>query len=260
MLNLNIPTIVFQIFNFLVLSFLLYRFLFRPVMKNVREHAEQKLAMEKATQEKLEDAERLRSELEERLQAANEEVQGIVNDAQDRLEDIHKVLVASARKEADRILKEAHLEARQLQQKAMQDHKKELLKSIREISGQIIRTAAPAEIQNRFVEQLNQRIWQLGNKEMDQVETIRRSLDERSPTVFVESAHELSIEHRQELMQTLTALVDRDVELDLRTKPDLFLGLRVRVGDTVINNTIASHLDEIMQDTEGLLEERMSHV
>jgi len=91
MLNLDIPTIVFEILNFLVLTVLLYQFLFKPVIRSVREKAEEKEALKRAAQEKLAEAERYRSELEERLQQADDQVSNIVNEAQDRLEEIRTV-------------------------------------------------------------------------------------------------------------------------------------------------------------------------
>ena len=259
MLSLDIPTIVFEILNFLLLSVLLYHFLFRPVIRSVRERAEEKEQLMKDAQQELEEAERYRAELETRLQQADQQISDIVNDAQDRLEETRRVIIGSARREAERILKEASVEAQQLQQKAVSDHMEQLVQAIRDISGSVIRESAPAEIHDNLVKQLNDRIWKLGNKEMDQVETIRRSLDERSPTVFVETAHELDVHHQQDLMRTLTALIDRDVELELKTNPDLILGIRVRVGDTIINNSVAAQLDEILASASEDLENRVSY-
>ena len=42
MLDLDLTTLIFELFNFLVLSVLLYRFLFKPVMRNVEARATEK--------------------------------------------------------------------------------------------------------------------------------------------------------------------------------------------------------------------------
>jgi len=60
-------------------------------------------------------------------------------------------------------------------------------------------------------------------------------------------------------MRTLSALVDREVELDIKTNPELIMGLRVRVGDTLINNTIADKLDTILRDAASSLQEALNH-
>jgi len=45
----------------------------------------------------------------------------------------------------------------------------------------------------------------------------------------------------------------------VRTDPDLIFGLRVRVGDTVINNSVAAKLDKIMEDAGASLQKKLHH-
>jgi F0F1-type ATP synthase delta subunit len=94
---------------------------------------------------------------------------------------------------------------------------------------------------------------------MDQVQAIRRSLDKRSPTVFAESARPLDEGQVQELQETLSALIDKEVDLEIKTDPDLIGGLRVRVGDTLINNTLAAKMNEILNQASASIREKMEH-
>jgi F0F1-type ATP synthase delta subunit len=61
-------------------------------------------------------------------------------------------------------------------------------------------------------------------------------------------------------MQTLNALVDDEVELDIEKDPELICGLSVRVGDVVINNSIAAKLDSILDSASDSLWEKLNHV
>jgi len=259
MLTIDIPTIVFEILNFLVLAALLYVLLFRPILRGVSARAESRKQAEEDIARQLMEAQALRTELEERLAAVDDQIAAVVAEAQDRMEETRRSTLQSARHEAERILKEAASEARQLQQKAVGDQMDELLSAVRVVSAQLIHQTAPPETHDALVTELNERIWNLGSKEMGQVETIRRSFDKRSPTVVAETARDLEPRQVQELMRTLSALIDHEVELDVRTDPDLIFGLRVRVGDTVINNSVAAKLDKIMADAAASLEETLNH-
>ena len=259
MLNLDIPTMIFEVINFLVLTGLLYVLLFRPIQRRVNRQAEEKQRQQEEIAHKLEQAESLRSELDQRLQNVDQQVEEILGEAQERMEEIRRSTISSARQEAERILKAASSEAGQLQEKAVSDHMDEILDAIREVSQRVIRETTPGEVHNRLVGELNDRIWQLGSGEMDQVQAIRRSLDERSPTVFVESSRELDEDQVQELRETLSALIDKEVDLEIETMPDLIGGLRVRVGDTLINNTLAAKLDDILHEASASIRERMEH-
>jgi F-type H+-transporting ATPase subunit b len=259
MLNLDIPTIIFEVINFLVLTVLLYVLLFRPVQRRVNQRAEEKQHQKEKIARKLAQAEDLRRELDQRLENIDQQVEGILSEAQERMEEIRRSTIDSARQEAERILKAASSEADQLQEKAVSDHMDEILDAIREVSQRVIRETTPDDVHNRLVRDLNDRIWDLGAGEMDQVQAIRRSLDKRSPTVFAESARPLDEGQVQELQETLSALIDKEVDLEIKTDPDLIGGLRVRVGDTLINNTLAAKMNEILNQASASIREKMEH-
>jgi len=259
MLELDIPTIVFEILNFLALSVLLYFLLFRRVMQRVRERAREKEHILKEMQQEREEAKQMRRKLEEHLENVDHDISAIVAEAQEEMEEERRNIIQSAKEEAERILNEARAEADQIQHKAMDDFRQQIFQTVTDISGYIIRNISPDEIHDHLVENLNERIWELGRKEMERVDTIRRSLDERSATISVETAKELSPEQQRELAKTLSALVDRDIDLDISVDPDLILGLRMRVGDTVITNSIAAELETIQEEAYETFTERLPH-
>ena len=84
-------------------------------------------------------------------------------------------------------------------------------------------------------------------------------LGDRTPNVVVRSAKSLTAEQQGQLVRTFTALADRNVNLDLRVDPAMGLGLRVRIGDLVIDNSIAGKFDdlqdEVMDCAEGTSDE-----
>lgn len=260
MLNLNIPTIVWEVINFLILTGLLYFLLFKPVQRRVNQRAEEKQQQKEELNRQLAQVEDLRKELDERLENVDEQVEEILAEARERMKEIRQSTIDNAHQEAERIMKAASSEAVQLQEKAVKDNMEEVLDTIREVSQRVIRETTPDKVHDQLVQDLNDRIWQLGSKEMDQVEAIRRSLDERSPTVFVESARPLEDGQIKELRETLSALIDQDVVLEIKTESDLISGLRVRVGDTLINSTLAAKLDKILDQAAESIEEKMDHV
>lgn len=259
MLNLDFATIAFQIINFLALAALLYHFLFRPVMSRVKAHAAEKERLAREMARDREEAAKLRAELEGRLANADEEAAAIIAEAQEQAEGERKALLEEALAEAERILVEAHADARRLRQQAIEDFHDDVLDVILEISGQVIGRTAPPEVHDALVQQLNDRIWELGRSEMQRVETIRRSLGERTPTAHVTSAQPLSAEQQGQLARTFTALADRHINLELRTEPNLAAGLRVRLGDMVVDHSIGGQLNELRKATSRALQERLAN-
>jgi F-type H+-transporting ATPase subunit b len=258
MLDLDLTTVVFQLLNFLVLAALLYYFLFRRVMQRIEERAAEKEQLAREAEQNRQEAARLRTEQEERLERVEEKVAEIVAQARERMEDERKELLEELREEAERILGAALSESRRLQQQEMEAFHDDLLDAIMDIATEVIHQVAPQEVHDLLVQQLNDRIWEMGRKEMREVEMLRRSLGERSPTVHAVSARSLSEDQKQQLAQTFSAVADRNVNLELEMDPSLAAGIHVRVGDMVVENSIAKQLDQLREDVSKALKARMT--
>jgi len=253
----NLTTTLFQIINFLVLIYLLYRFLFKPMMQQAKERAAKKEQLLQQMREDQEEATKLRDELESRLRNAEEEATEIINEAEERAERERMALIEEAQSEVERILAEAQVDAYRLRHQAVDAFHDELVQAIVDVSGLVIGQVAPEELQDELISKLNNRIWELGRSEMERVDELRRALGERTPSVVVHSASELSPEQQGQLMRTFSALADRNVNLDLKIDPSLGLGMRARIGDLVVDNTIAGQLDEIRDEVSASLADQV---
>ncbi len=258
MLNLDVWTIAFQIINFLALAAALYYLLFRPVMRNVKERAVEKEQLAHEMAQDRQEAAELRAELEARLAHADEEAAAIVATAREQAEAERKALLQETETEVERILTEAHADAHRLRQQAVDDAHADLLDAILEVSGWVIGRTAPPEVHDALVQQLSDRIWELGRSEMERVETFRRSLGDRVPTAYVTTARPLSPEQQGLLARTFTALADRHVNLELKTDPALAAGIWARLGDTLVDNSVGGQLAELRETVSEMLKERMT--
>jgi len=249
MLDLDLATVLFQVVNFLVLAAVLYYVFFRPMSRRIKEHRAARDAMVLEMTREREEAAALRAELETRLGRAEEEAEAIVARAQQEAEHLKQAMMQEAETEVERVLSEAHAEAYRLRKQAIEVSKAETLDGILGISARLIGRTAPPEFHDALVHQLSDRIWEMGRTEMQRVEDFRRSLGDRTPTARVTSARPLSAEQQGLLVRTLTALADRHVNLELKTEPELAAGLRIRLGDMIVDNSMTELLDQLRQDT-----------
>jgi F-type H+-transporting ATPase subunit b len=257
MLELDLPTILFEILNFLLLSVLLHRFLFRPVIQRVEKHTAEKARLARETAHNHAEAARLRAELEERLAHVHEQVDEIVAQARRQIEHERQDMLQTIQEEAERVLAETHAEVDQHRRQTANEFHAELVEAVLTLSGQLIAQVAPPGLHDALVQQLNDRIWELGRgEEIHRVETLRRSLKERDPVVYTSSARELSAEQVRQLVRTFSALADRTVNVELTTEPELAAGLRVRIGDLLVDNSIAAQLAELREQASQALQEQ----
>ncbi len=259
MLDLHVPTILFELLNFVVLSLLLYAFLFRPVMERVKERAAEKERLEQEIARERAEAVRLRQEWEARLAVADQEADEILAAAREKAEEERVELLQAARAEVERILVEAQADAYRLRQQVMDEAYQEIENAVLDVSGHLLRRVTPPALHDLLTEQLNESVWELGRKEIRRVEAFRRSLEERTPVAEVTAAQPLSPEQQGKLARTLTALADHHVNLELKIDPSLVAGVRVRLGDMVIDNSIGGRMDEMREHVSKAIREHVLH-
>ena len=68
---------------------------------------------------------------------------------------------------------------------------------------------------------------------------------------IVESATSLSIEQTTRLTAALTKIYGRPVSVHVLVQPELHGGIKVRVGDEVIDGSVAGRLDELRRRLAG---------
>ncbi len=256
--QLDLETILIQLANFAILAVGLYFLLFRPMMRKMKERKakEERIAQDIARDRQ--EAERLRAALEDRLAGVEEEATAIVARAKERAEVERTALLQEAEAEAERILTEAHASADRLGRQTIDEFQDDLLDTILSISGQVIGQAVPPEVHDALIQQLSDRIWEMGRSEMGQVETLRRALGDREPTVYVTTAHPLTPEQQGLLARTFTALADRHVSIEVTADPTLAAGVCIRLGDMVVDNSIADRLAALRESVGQTLKEQVS--
>lgn len=259
MLNPNVTTVIFQIVNFLVLAGLLYWLFFKPIMSKVQTRVAEKEQMRAQLAADQAAAARVRADLEKRLADLDEEAAQFISEARERAETERVAVLRQAQEETEHLLVEAEMDAFRIRQQATDEFHDQLVDVILEIAAQVIGQMAAPELHETMVRQLCERIRDMGRRENARVEAIRRSLGERTPTVTITSARALSPELQGLLVRTFSALVDRTPHMELRTDPALALGLRVRVADMMVDNSVVGQLADIRDNVSQSLQERLSH-
>jgi F-type H+-transporting ATPase subunit b len=254
MLEINLVTILAEILNFLVFAVALYFLLFKPVVKRMEARAQKQEMLLAEAQQKKQEAEENLSRIEARLSNINSEIEERLQEAYQQAQTERASLIEATQEEAERILKQAESEAEKRQQLEMEELQENLVDTILTISNQILSKTTPDIVHDNLIEDLTSEIWDLGKRDMRQVRTIRDSLVERTPLVIVTSAKDLTPEQQRSIIRTFSALADSNVNMEIDIEPDLIAGIRVRIGDLVIENSLAMELNELRSDVVNSLE------
>ena len=255
MLDIQWVTIIWEIINFLIITVVLYFLVFKPIVKRSKERAVKKARL---MDEMMRDRDTAATRLEEintRLTHLDTEIEKITDEAYEQNKKLQMELLQATREEAAQILQDALLEVHKEQFIDMKQHQNEIVDTILEIAGQALRKVAPPSVHSSLIDELTKKIWDMGKTSMHQVQTIRESVAERQAVAYITSPQPLTGEQEMKLVRTFSALVDGDVNLDLKTDERLIAGIKVRIGDLVIENSLMSQFENIREEIAESIEQ-----
>lgn len=239
-MELNWTTFVLEIFNFLVLVWLLKHFLYRPVKGVIarrQEGIEQQLQQ---ADEQQRQAEALREQYENRLVDWEGEREVARQQLQREIDEQRQQQMAALKREVEaeqerrRVLAE-----RQLQEQQRQNEVQALELGARFVARLLEAVASP-EVQARLLDHL---LDELKHLPPAQREALHSVIDnEKSLTAQVLSAFPLSDGQQQSLRQRLDARVPHPLHYEFHTDRKLLAGLRITVGPWVMHANLHDEL------------------
>jgi F0F1-type ATP synthase membrane subunit b/b' len=237
---------------------LLYWLLFKPIQRTIRQRTEERAGILEKLEAERQETVRLNAELEERLANLEQEFEGTADGIRQEAEQEREHILQDAQVEVEQILVEAQADAYRVRRQAVESFHADLVDAILDVSGIVIGNVVPDEVHGALVRQLSNRIWELGRTDIQRVDLLRQSLGQREPTAHITAAQALTVEQQGLMARTLTALADRHVDLEVRVEPALVAGIRVRIGDIIVDSSIAGQMDELRGQAMSALEERIA--
>lgn len=241
-------TVAAQIINFLILVWLLRRFLYRPILNAMAER-ERNIAgrLEQVEQQRTAAAAEIKT-YQQKNAAFEQEREELMRQAQALAADQREKWLEQARAEVN--------ETRTRWQKALAEEKESFLQTVRRQAGEqtyrIIRRAladlADADLEARVVQLFLTRLAALPEAE---ARSIREALQEETAVLTLNSAFELDKTQWQALRQAIFAQFGIGQPIKVQTTPDLICGLELAAPGQKVAWSLASYLDEL---EEALLE------
>lgn len=236
-------TVVAQIVNFLILLFLLNRFLYKPILKAIDQRQAQ---METRWQAAEAEQEKAQAEAETHRQARQ------------RLEEQREDLLAQAKAEADEMrqaeLKQAReqvAQRRQEWQAALDNEQERAIAELRQQIGQqviaiarrVLQDLAQADLEQQVIKTFQQKLYDLDDETR---QALRQALMDAEKPITVQTGQELAESSRAALHQTLreTSLL-KEQPLHFEVSPDLIVGIRLQTDHYDLAWTVADYLRDL---------------
>ncbi|MEO8251300.1 MAG: F0F1 ATP synthase subunit B [Chloroflexota bacterium] len=151
--GVDLPKLAFQIINFLLILYLLNRFLFKRVLALLDERQERIAKGLEDAEAAARDRELARAEREAALDEARKEAQAMIVRATKIAEDSRTEIVAAARAEAEKVAARAAEEITAEKQRAIAELRKQVADLALEAAGKLVKSEMNAATQRRLVDE-----------------------------------------------------------------------------------------------------------
>lgn len=233
-------TVSAQIVNFLVLVWLLKRFLYQPVMRAMarREQRITDRLNEAETRER--EADDKARQFEEKSAALEKDRENILSEARENADQQRKQLLDEARAGVDEQRRQWQQQLEQEQQEFAEDLQRRTNDAVQHIARRALHDLADTELEERIVNAFIERL-----KSAD--DELRKALGRGESPVQIRTGFDLPSAVRGRLTRAVHEHVVADVELDYDHSEDLLCGIELRRGDHRLGWNLADYLDELAE-------------
>ena len=246
-------TVLAQVLNFLILVWLLSRFLYKPIL-NAIDAREKRIAQELADADaKKAEARRERDEFQHKNEEFDQQRATLLSKATDEAKVERQRLLEEARKAAD-ALRAKRQDALNRERESLND---EIARRTRAEVFAIARKAlidlAGASLEERMSEAFTRRVQSLTK---DAKEALAMALKNTSNPVLVRSACALPAKQQAAIQQSLSQTFSAEIHVRFETAPEVISGIELTANGQKVAWSIADYLTLLEKNIDELLKDQ----
>lgn len=239
-LGINLGYLIVQVFNFLIILTILVAWVYRPLLNTLRQRREniaKGLEDARIAAEARENAEK---EAENVLAEAQKEAGQIVREATGRGEQVQKEIKEAAEAEAATILEAARADAVQEKEQALGDLRGQVAALAVAAAQKVIGESLDEKRQHALIEEFFSGV-KKGKVVLLEGETVSGASAE------VTSALPLTQKEQDAVKKDVVGKLGDSATISFRVDPKILGGLVIRIGDKVLDGSVAGKLEDLRQ-------------
>lgn len=246
-------TVGAQALNFVILVWLLKRFLYKPILDAV-DAREKRIAAELAdAAEKKSEAQRERDEFQRKIEEFDRQCAALLTKATDEAKAERERLLDDARKSADALSAKRQEALRADAHKLSRDIRRRTQQEVFAIARKALTDLAATSVEERMCEVFTRRLRTISGKAK---ESLDEALKTASEPALLRSAFDLPAAQRAEIEKAIHETFSAGVHVRFETAPDLVSGVELSTNGLKIAWSIADYLSSLEKGVGELLKEQ----
>jgi F-type H+-transporting ATPase subunit b len=243
-------TLLFQTINFLILVWLLQRFLYRPVLAVIDRRR-------KATDELVESAKRARDEVEAQragLEADREQIgrerDAMLAEARRDADEVRATMIADAREDVEKMMAEARGQlAREREDAVVELHRHARTLAVG-LADHVLTTVADERLDDAFFDAAIASLEELPPDELASLRKAVAKSNAKASAIRLVTAKELEPEQKARYQAAVAKLLGGEAAVGYAVDSDLIAGVEIHLPHTIVHHSARTALDAAAKDID----------
>ena len=233
-------TVIAQIINFLVLVYLLKRFLYKPIIKAMDEREERIAGRLKEAETREDEARHELERYQEKTKDIDDRRDVLLNQMKEDVEAQRKALIDQVRHQVEGVRTNWHEALEREKDAFLQDLRERTGRHTYAIARQALKDLADVDVEHQIIHVFVERLRSLDQEEQ---RALRESVGQSRQGVRVISAFEIPQDTCQEISHVLQAYASEPVELHFDTSTDVICGIELNANGHKIGWSLRDYLE-----------------
>ncbi|NVK50668.1 MAG: F0F1 ATP synthase subunit B [Cyclobacteriaceae bacterium] len=246
-------TLVAQVINFLVLMWLLRRYLYKPILKAIDERESKIVAQLKDAESKKKEALKERVEFNKKNEKFDSERDELMQKVIDESKEQKKKLTEKARLEANALKKKLDDEILANHAAQKNEIEENIQREVLEIARKTLADLSSVDLEKQMVRTFVAKVNQLGKEEKEKfVSTLASGKD----SILVQSAFDLSKTEKSEIEKEVNSLTKKEYDFEFKVTPKLISGIELSANGYKLSWTISEYIHSFENELNAPIQDK----
>jgi F-type H+-transporting ATPase subunit b len=257
-MKINWFTVIAQIINFLILVWLLRRFLYKPVLKAIDEREKKIASQLKDAADKETKAKKEQDEFAKKNEAFDKKKKGLMDKAVAETNEEKEKLLEAARNDAAALSSKLQKELKTMQENLnhyiAQKTKKEVFAIARKTLKDLSSVSLEEQTANIFIKRLNELKKDEKKQFTDAFKSDLNRQTGRQNPIFIQSAFDLPEKQQTDIKSAVNELLGHDIQFQFKTAPEIISGIELTSNGYKLAWSISEYLNSLQKSISETLD------
>ncbi len=254
-MSINWFTVIAQVINFLILVWLLKRFLYKPILNAIDEREKRIAAQIKDADDKKAVAEKEQADFKKRNEDFDAQKKDLTDKAVADANAQKDKLVEDAKNEANTLRSNLEKEIKEKQESDMLTNADKTQQQVFAITKKALKEMASSSLEEQSVNTFIKRLLSLNGDEKQQLIT---SFKSKADSILVKSAFDLPAAQQAAINDAVNEALETKAQLQFTTSPELISGIELTTNGYKLAWSFAEYLQSLQNNIAAATKDKQN--